>query len=301
MLVSHRWHTPPLEGVRLELDRVVFDSWVLRRASVDVVVQDERLTTTVIGRGAPQGRSRLLVALHGTTTLFAEGRTLEVAPGDAVVVRDLGRVTTRANPGYAFEIDWNPDGPLASGAAPQLDWARLGRETVLAIEALCRCMRTVRPENRECLVPEAERALRALRAEGLPLSADGLGDPVSRGTDEALQRLIDAFDAELSQLERGPALSTVEARLGWSRRTVARRAKEANLRYGVSALSGPDWRSARDFYRLLLGTIFASHEDATTARLATMLGYGSPVALCHAFAHAGLPSPASVGARARTG
>ena len=50
----------------------------------------------------------------------------------------------------------------------------------------------------------------------------------------------------------------------------------------------------RDFYRVLIGTILASSPAVTTRGLATILGYTTPDALCHAFANAGLPSPGAV-------
>jgi hypothetical protein len=144
-------------------------------------------------------------------------------------------------------------------------------------------------------------ALAALAAEGLPLGPRAAEAARAAPALGALQRLTDAIDGELCQLDRGPALVTLEERPGWSRRTVALRVREIGARYGTSALTGSDWRSSRDFYRLLLGTVFASHRAATTQRLAALLGYSSPAALCHAFANAGLASPAVVGARAREG
>lgn len=316
VLVSHRWHAPPIDGVRLELDRAVFPGWVLRRALVHGVVQDERLTTATLGRGAPAGRSRLLVTLAGRTTVFARGSdgleapvAIDVPPGHAVVIRDLGAVELRSEPGCAFEIDWDPASVVADGSVADLDAGPLGATARSAVDALCSALRAGRPTDRSAILAAASRLVGALDAEGLPLSARGvdeerasleaqLAGPAASGDDD-LQRLCDAFDAELEALDRGPALVTIEGRLGWSRRTVARRARDASDRYGISALSGEDWRSARDFYRLLLGTIFASHEAATTNRLAVLLGYSSPAALCHAFARAGLASPVRLGERAR--
>ena len=299
MLVSHRRHAPPLDGVELELDRAVFESWVLRRASTAGVVQDDRLTTS-LGNGAPRGRRRLTVMLAGRTTVFA-GRTFELAAGDALLVEDLGELVTRAEPGLAFELDWTADGELAGGGVRGMNSFRLAPSTLDAIQALLRELRVVSPMECTGLVQQAKEVLRALRAEGVPVSPDALAEPRVSRSDSDVQRLLTAVDAELSSLEQGPALTTLEARLGWTRRTVARRAQLARERYGISALSGPDWRSARDFYRLLLGTMLASHQAATTGHLARMLGYGSPVALCHAFAHAGLAAPAVVGALARSG
>jgi hypothetical protein len=85
---------------------------------------------------------------------------------------------------------------------------------------------------------------------------------------------------------------SIEDRLGWSRRTVSRRAHELHARYGLSGLDGASWRSVRDFYRVLVGTIMASR--IPTRALASVLGYASPDALCHAFANAGLPSPGTL-------
>lgn len=86
----------------------------------------------------------------------------------------------------------------------------------------------------------------------------------------------------------------LEQQLGWARRTVSRRASELHQRYGIHGVDGESWRSVRDFYRVLMGTILASSPGVTTRGLATILGYTTPDALCHAFANAGLPSPGAV-------
>ena len=69
--------------------------------------------------------------------------------------------------------------------------------------------------------------------------------------------------------------------------------REIHARYGLSGLDGASWRSVRDFYRVLVGSILASSPVMTTRRLASVLGYGSPEAICHAFANAGMPSSGS--------
>lgn len=301
MLVSHRWHSPPIDGVRLELDRVVCPTWVFRRARVCGLTQDERLTTKSLGRGAPVGRSRLVVSLGGRAVLFAHGREIEIGRGGAVVVSDLGEVDVRAEEGLAFEIDWEPSSWLASEPCPAFCHVLLDPRTVAAMDALSTEVRGASTQTQWRVARAGKSVLAALRSEGLPLRLEGLDEGSCAPEEEETQRLIMAFDAELCSLEGGPALVTIEDRLGWSRRTVARRAREAHARYGVSAMSGADWRSARDFYRLLLGTILSSHPSATTGKVASMLGYSSPAALCHAFAHAGLPSPSVVGERTRAG
>jgi AraC-like DNA-binding protein len=307
VLVSHRFHNPPSLGVSLQLDRAVFPGWVFRRALFHGVVQDERLTTTTLGRGAPVGRSRLIVALEGPATVFVSPfpsgpcRTVEMAPGDALVVRDLGALAIRAGDGLSLELDWEPSCELAAGSVPELSHARLAHSTRRALASMSTAMREMTAQDHGRFDTTAAAAIGALRAEGLPLSVGVLLNPEVFSMNDDGQRLIEACDAELCHLEAGPMLWGVEQRLGCSRRTIARRIREANSQYGISAMSGENWRSARDFYRVLLGTILASSRAATTEKLAAVLGYSSPTALCHAFADAGLASPAVVGEQARRG
>jgi len=299
VLISHRRHALPSEAVTLELDRVVFPDWVFRRAYVEGVIQDERLTTSVLGRGAPSERSRLVVSLEGSVTVFALGRVVELGAGEALIARRLDDLTIRAGAGHSFEMDWAPTGELAASTCGELDHAKLGKTTLAAIADMSRAMREAATATVPILLDAAEAATQALRFEGLPFDARAIREPRAALACPGMQQLTDALDTELSELHLGPALGTVEDRLGCSRRTVARRIREVHARYGISALTGADWRSARDFYRLLLGTILASHPAVTTNRLARMLGYSSPAALCHAFANAGLPSPTALGELAR--
>ena len=117
-----------------------------------------------------------------------------------------------------------------------------------------------------------------------PLSAEDPSD----------QAWSSAIDAALSDLAGGPASADLERRVAKSRYTVSRRSREFHGKFGLTGLSGPEWRSVRDFYRLLVGTIVMGHPDAGTREVAGLLGYRSAEAFCHAFANAGLPSPGRV-------
>jgi hypothetical protein len=151
------------------------------------------------------------------------------------------------------------------------------------------------PHGRARFVGAFHDVLLRFAADGLPFDPGGLADDVQRaGRDPEEQALIDAIDETLSRLDAGPAVIELEGKLGRARRTVSRRASALHERYGLSGLAGVSWRSVRDFYRVLLGAILATHPRMTTRVLASTLGYGSAEALCHAFANAGLPSPGAI-------
>ncbi len=136
-------------------------------------------------------------------------------------------------------------------------------------------------------------ALGALRALGLPLEPETWEEPLL-AEDPSDQAWSSAIDAALSDLAGGPASADLERRVAKSRSTVFRRSREFHGKFGLTGLSGPEWRSVRDFYRLLVGTIVMGHPDAGTREVAGLLGYRSAEAFCHAFANAGLPSPGRV-------
>ena len=86
-----------------------------------------------------------------------------------------------------------------------------------------------------------------------------------------------------------------ESASGTTRRTLTRRTQAFHQRYRLYGVAQrTDWRAMRDFHRMLIGTLFMTHEHATVARVAQALGYGAPNALCHAFAKVGLPPPAKL-------
>ena len=307
MLVSHRHHAP-FGDVRLELDRVLTPTWIARRVRLSGVTQDEHLTKG-LGRGTASERYRLKIMLSGRLEATVGERSFDLGPGDFLLMPRIAECLTRGGDDETLELDWEPGAAIANGAVPLVEQGRLGAATAVAVKQMTDALRaersvTVLPsssrEDGPCFARTMPVALAALAAEGLPLEPRGATlDLQAHDADE--QRLLDAIDETLMRLGEGPAAVELETRLGWSRRTVSRRTALLHARYGLSGVGSRHWRAVRDFYRVLVGTIVASSPLVSTKLLARVLGYASPHALCHAFANAGLPSPAAVGRAARRG
>lgn len=292
MLVSHRRHAL-LDDVCIELHRVLAPTWIARYVRLGGVAQDEHLTSAM-GKGTAGDRARLKVVLRGHMEVTVGGRFFELTAGDFMLVPRLADVLTFAGDDMVLEIDWDAGSPIASAKVEGIEHGRLRGRSLEAATSIAVALAEEGTAALAVLRDVMPTAARSLAALGLPLDADGFAPELAQGVDADMQRLFDAIDATLTRMDDGPAVVELEAQLGWSRRTVSRRTTDLHARYGLSGVDGQSWRAVRDFYRLLLGTIFASHPDITTRQLATVLGYASPDALCHAFANAGLPSPGSV-------
>jgi len=288
VLVSHRHHTPPLDGTQIELDRVIGRHCVLRRVSMRGVIQDER----VMVAPAPERRSRLLTVFSGRLLAFANGRAREIGPGEMIAVERLTELRIRGA-GHTFEIDWDPNSVAGRTTNTAFELGRLGASSLAALETLSSTVAALRVDEPAGLEIALERAIDALAAEGLPLAADDVAAALGpHSTDE--QATWSAIDRALCRLDESPDVEDVVGYLGSNRRTLARRLSRLDRQYRIYGDAGVEWRAQRDTYRLLVGSIFLSHPDATTNGVARLLGYRSPEALCHAFANAGLPSPGAI-------
>lgn len=292
MLVSHRRHAP-IAGICIELDRLLAPSWIARRVRLAGVVQDESLTAG-LGKGTASERVRLDVVLRGRLEATVGGRSFVIGPGDFLLVPRLAACVTRGDgDNEILELDWDPGAPVAANTVSDIEHGTLSSTARAGARALGSALAQVDGRTLHATAPIVADAFRALAADGLPVDPRA-AEGVAAGGSASDQALFDAIDAALANLEASPAVVGLEQQLGWARRTVSRRASELHQRYGIQGLDGESWRSVRDFYRVLIGTIFASSPDITTRGLATILGYTSPDALCHAFANAGLPSPGAV-------
>jgi hypothetical protein len=286
VLVSHRRHAP-LDGLCIELDRVLAPSWIARHVQLSGVAQDEHLTTN-LGKGTMAERARLKILLRGRMEATVAGRTFQLVAGDFLLIPRIAECLTSGGDDATLELDWDADAPIAAQAVTTIEHGTLRSRSLAAARSIAKGLRD------DTLPRVMADALRTLASDGLPLDASGAEHELSARLPQEDQRLFDAIDATLTNLDDGPAVVGLEEKLGWSRRTVSRRTSELHQRYGLSGIDGESWRTVRDFYRLLVGTILASNVDVTTRSLAPILGYASPDALCHAFANAGLPSPGSV-------
>jgi transcriptional regulator GlxA family with amidase domain len=89
----------------------------------------------------------------------------------------------------------------------------------------------------------------------------------------------------------GPAASDWDA----TRRTLTRRTHSFHRQYSLFGVRrDTDWRSVKEFHRLLTAAAFVTRPGATLADVARAVGYRSPASLCAAFAQLGLPSPGTL-------
>lgn len=322
---SHRHHHFPELGGKILLDRLIAPSYVLRRCEVGGFLHDERLSARALGYGTKSDRARLVVMLEGRGEFTAGDQAVELGPGDALLVSSLHTLTQRGRAAVQLELDWDPGGALGGAVEAGSTRFRLSTSERSAMAALAGALnRKPRPvsggmnpragasasldeprpvsgmnppagasASLDAFKTATNTALCALRALGLPLAAETWEEPLL-AEDPSDQAWSSAIDAALSDLAGGPASADLERRVAKSRSTVSRRSREFHGRFGLTGLSGPEWRSVRDFYRLLVGTIVMGHPDAGTREVAGLLGYRSAEAFCHAFANAGLPSPGRV-------
>lgn len=231
----------------------------------------------------------LSIVLDGDGRFDEAGRRVWVRPGDAVLSQ-ANRGGTEAYAGTRSRVlvlEWaaNTIGPESRGGGVVVRLDERDRATLgAAAEALAG------PRPVEAVVA----IVGVLRSAGILLERLEVCDLA--GTSDAQDRaLAHALDGPLSNLAAFPAIDDVGDPLGWGQRLVHRRIAALASRYG---LAFDTWRALLHHLRLAMALRLAS-AGATTELIAQKTGYRSPVALCHAFAKAGLPSPGTLAREAR--
>jgi AraC-like DNA-binding protein len=106
--------------------------------------------------------------------------------------------------------------------------------------------------------------------------------------DPALARTSSALDDLLSNLPRRPALSDLEERLALSPRQIERNISAL----GTLPAHRLSFRDALRRWRTMMACLaLASDDGPSLADVARATGYGSAIALCHAFTRQNLPPP----------
>jgi len=314
VLVSHRRHDLPLAGAHLELDRAIAPGFILRRATLRGLVQDERVTKATLGVDCRHPRARFVVVLAGHTDEFMAGdHVASLRPGDLLVVPDDRSHTSRTDDGDVLELECDADfldAPSSEnlGAHPSDHRARatklhLGPRALTRVAEIATRLRDPLAGGPRPVGPLLRAFAHELRAAGARVAVDRL--EATREGAPAEKAIMGSMDAALSALERSPMLvdlesvpttrsptrSTPRAEGGVTRRTLNRRIRSVHDRYALLGRGNGQWRGIRDAYRLVVATIALTHVDATPRSVARMVGYGSVEALDHAFHGARLPSP----------
>jgi AraC-like DNA-binding protein len=290
VIVSHRhWH---YEDAVAECDRWVMPKSVVRRVFMKDMNQEERITLDALGRGTEdRSRARLMIVLTGELRATVLGRCRTLLPGAIVGTERVDQLLTHGGEGLTLSIDWKSEEPFHGGA-------HLGPRALQTLRALSASIRDHHPSDAE-LMGDMTVVHELLRAEGIDIAT--FLEPVAQSQPDD-QRTMNALDTILSNLHRSPSAADWETLTGTSRRTFTRRTHSVHQEYNLFGLRRQtDWRSVRDFSRLLTSTLFLTHKNATVASVAKAVGYRSAAALCSAYAQARLPPPGKVRALAASG
>jgi hypothetical protein len=115
-----------------------------------------------------------------------------------------------------------------------------------------------------------------------------LGDLVMPATPR-VARVGEAIDGVLSRTGARPMVVDLTRVLGCSERQARYLVGEYVEAYALQGAT--EWRTLVNVWTTYLAGLLMTAKGATTEGVATLLGYGSPNALCHALTNAGLPSP----------
>lgn len=289
MLRQHLRFRVPRYGVHLSDHGLMHSHFRFTVKARSGLILDSALNPTPVSSPGPE-RSYLVVQLEGDYLHRSESGDQLVRPGEVVCTR-RDRVSGGRWEGQqkTLVVEWGPT-MLGTRLLPPLETAPLSRLALRRIQA--EALRFQRePAPLDAKATSAAAILRILRAEGLPfdeVSAACMQQEVSR----PVLALNDAVCKALSSLGRGPSLDELEKTLGRSRSWIHQTLSKLQQGYGLRPSGG--WRSLHTAWRLHMAVALMSAPAVRTEDAAAWLGYGSPVALCNAFANAGLPSPGSI-------
>lgn len=289
MLLQSRRFEVPRYGVQLSDLGLMHSQYRFTVKTRSGLILDSALEQARAGAPGPD-RSYLLVQLEGSSLLRTESGDRLVRAGDVVCTRrDRVRGGRWEGKQKALVIEWAP-GMLGTRLLPPFESGPLSTLARRRIHgALLHFQREAAPLGAKAASVAA--ILRLLRAEGLPFEAVEAGALQERVPDPVVA-LNDAIGDALSSLGRGPALTDLAKTLGRSRSWIHKTLSDLQQSFGLQTVGG--WRPLHTAWRLHMALALMSAPKVRTEDAAALLGYGSPVALCNAFANAGLPSPGSI-------
>lgn len=234
-------------------------------------------------RPAPWPRVRLLLEGHAIATIG--GRETRLGPGDAVIADrwDAAPWTADSDTTDTIYVGW-PDG--SAGVTE----TRAARQIPRVVAAAKRLAETMRPGTpRAATRHDTQDLLRGLEAEGILPHAARFDDDCALVT-PSFSRFADALGSVLSRTHDWPMAVDVASALALGERQVTRLAAEyfRALYVSVDSLGAYLTKS-----RMWLVTAAMTSLGARTEEVARHFGFSSPVAMCHAFTAADLPSPGS--------
>jgi AraC-like DNA-binding protein len=276
------------------VSRLTFDALGTRYDNVQWFLEGAIVWTFVL-RGASwdtgafpptpriHGGSDVWIVLEGTLCVRAR-RSFTAPAGSMVVLPAALETETRIAPGLAGAAvcvrlalpDRPPDGdPISLAVGPHID----ARVRALAAQA--------REGNMAADAARLQMLLTDVRRLGIDVAGGATPLPVPRVSRNASL----ALDHALSQLHARPALVDLSDRLERSLTDVRR-----SIRRLIDVPSRRcTFREALRRWRTTMACLALGSDDRPSlAAVARATGYGSSIALCHAFARQGLRSPATL-------
>lgn len=289
MLVSHRDTRCADLDARVSTIALLHTRFRIHLVENDGVICDDSLALRAFDRKGELGRPVVTIVLEGRARLRSCGLERWLERGSIAQLPSKSDVVMRqeAEPRYvALVAEWDP-GTLLDGRPSAFDVC-VRPDVLGAAEAIAARLRS----GDAGAAAELAALVAGSGLQTAPFDAEE--DAEAR----RFERPSAALDRALSLLDAQPMTVDLEQTLGLSARQVSRVVSELNARYGFNAGT---WRDARNRRRLLVATALLSRPGRAIEDVARAVGYGSAIALCHAFANASLPSPASIAELVREG
>jgi hypothetical protein len=228
------------------------------------------------------------VPIMGHGMMFSGDSSIPMTRGHLGYVRDGTTFRARTEPAEAFGVfvQWDPsvfgmptDGPLVREQIDARDMDRF-HQAMTGI--------TVPDASNAVVAANVSEIFRLLRVRGLFAQQPPMGDLVQLPRPR-LDHVGRAIDAILSRAGSRPMVVDLSVTLGCSERQARYLVREYTDAYALQGAR--EWRTLVNVWTTYLAGLLVTARDATTERVASILGYGSPNALCHALTNAGLPPP----------
>jgi hypothetical protein len=272
---------------------VVVRRWLVRHPSFLVkvvesrgVVSEDRLWETARLWSVVPEWPCVGVPLSGHGVMRNAGSSAEMRRGHVGLVgrgADF-RARTEAAPAFGVFVQWDPE-VFGGATSVSLDRAVIGPRELARVATALRAI-TREGATHDVLAANVGELFRVFGSLGV---IDARAPVDLRAPPPRLVSVGHAIDGVLSRSGTRPMVVDLTRALDCSERQARYLVREY---VGAYALQGAtEWRTLVNVWTTYLAGLLMTSRGATTERVASLLGYGSPNAFCHALTNAGLPSP----------
>jgi AraC-like DNA-binding protein len=249
------------------------------------LITDYGMQMEAVSYIARMRRSQLSILLEGRGYFMRPSGLTWLAPGD-IVESDQSRQESEGyagSPCEAIVFEWSD--VLGDAWKGPARISRIARSDVSALRSHVASIDAMAPEQWIALLGARLRAL-GHRASREVAHASPARD--------RLAFVFRALGDALSRIDRSPSLTDVADALVLTERQTLRQFKELKQRYDHP---NDGWRDFIQDARLGSAMQLLSIPGVPLAQVARLAGYGSPVALSHAFAQRGADTPGTIARR----